>query len=181
MRASLHTINRQLIAAVFSLVFLVDSSPAAGQVPLPLGIDRYIAGLNLDQDVVVNVGEINAISVSGTVTLTFVSYSSGPNLDEVVDATTSYNVTVNGSSKKITASLDAEYSAGISVSLLLAPPGAGTSTEKTLSTTAQDMVVGFEKIAVSSLSITYTASASITAVPNGSGELRTVTLTITDN
>jgi hypothetical protein len=152
-----------------------------GQVPLPGAIDRFDSSLNLNQDVTVSVLDINSISVSGNVTLTFISYTSGLFLDDVVDASTTYNITVNGASKKITAALDAAYAPGISLFLLLTVPGTGTPIEQTLSTTGQDVLIGFGKLTDTSVPITYTARASILVAENGTGESRTVTLTLSDN
>ena len=64
--------------------------------------------------------------------------------------------------------------------LELAAPSGGSSTERTLSTTAQNLVTGLSQVTGSSLMITYTASATLSAAPNGGGETNTVTLTLTD-
>ena len=135
----------------------------------------------VSQDVVVSVDEISAFSISGSVTLTLDSFSSGPGLDEDADASTTYAVTVNGTSKKITASLDAAFGIGLSLTVLMDPPTGGVSTPQILSTTDVDLVTSFGLIAESGLTITYTASGTLQAVPNGSGVTRTVTYTLADN
>jgi hypothetical protein len=133
------------------------------------------------QIVTIVVSDINEIAVSsGSLTLTINSATAGSAPDGDTDATTSYSITTNGSSKKITAALGVAYATGISLALTLgAPTGATSAGAKTLTTTAQDMVTGITKLAESGVSISYTASATAAAVSNGAGEAQTVTLTVT--
>lgn len=133
------------------------------------------------QVVTIVVADINEIAVSsGTLSLTINSATAGSNPDADTDATTTYDITTNGSSKKITAALGSAYATGISLALTLgAPTGASSSGAVTLTTVAQDMVTGITKLAETGVSISYTASATAAAVSNGAGEAQTVTLTIT--
>ena len=137
-------------------------------------------GTMLNQSVTVSVDTINEIAVSGSVTLTIDSATAGSAPDSDTDSATTYAITVNGTGKKITGSLDSAYNTGISLQLLMGAPTGGTATQKTLSTSAQDLVTGFGKVAESGLSISYTASATVAVSSNGAGQSRTVTLTLAD-
>jgi hypothetical protein len=132
-----------------------------------------------DQDVTIVVQDSNVLSVSSsTVTLTL-SATAGSNPTDT-DNSTTYNITTNGTSKKLTGQLGAAYASGISLDINLTAPTGGSSTQKTLTTSAQDLVTGFGQIAESGLGITYSATATPSAVPNGAGEQQTVTVTLTD-
>lgn len=152
-----------------------------GQVPLPGAVAQFEPSLSLNQDVTVSVDEINVLSISNSVSVLLDSATSGSAPDPEEDATSFYDITVNGSSKKITGSLDAAYAAGITLSLKLIPPTGGSAIERVLSTFDQDLASGFGYVAETDLAITYTASATILAAPNGVGETKTVTITLTDN
>jgi hypothetical protein len=133
-----------------------------------------------NHDVTIVVPEFNLISVSGSITMVLgAPLTAGGDPVDDVDATGSFSVTSNATaSKKITASLGGAYAAGISLSANLT--GIGTSAGPVaLSTTAQDVVTGLSKVAGSG-GITYTASATSAADPNGAGETQTVTYTLTN-
>ncbi|NNE70001.1 MAG: hypothetical protein HKN29_06510 [Rhodothermales bacterium] len=164
-----------LLAGLSLFLSLVTSA----QVPLPQSVTMF-DGTWMNQSVTVSVDTINELSVSGNVTLTISTATAGSAPDEDTDAASTYAVTVNGTGKKITGSLDADYTTGITLELLLAAPTGGTAVEKTLSTAAQDLVTGFGKVAESGLTVTYTASAAVTVASNGAGQARTVTLTLAD-
>jgi len=132
-----------------------------------------------DQDVTIVLNEINVLSVSGDVSMTISTATAGSAPTDATDNSTTYNITNNGTLKKLTASLDAAYASGISLDLDLTAPTGGSSTEKTLTAVAQDLVTGINRVAESSLTIAYTASATVNAVPNGAGETQTVTVTLT--
>lgn len=140
-----------------------------------------VAAQSDTQVVTIVVADINEIAVSsGTLSLTINSATAGSNPDGDTDATTTYDITTNGSSKKITASLGSAYATGISLALTLgAPSGATSAGAKTLTTSAQDMVTGITKLSETGVSISYSATATAAAVSNGAGEAQTVTLTIT--
>lgn len=135
---------------------------------------------SFDQDVTIVVPDVNLVSASsGALTLTL-SATAGNNLS-ATDNTTTYDITTNGTSKKLTGQLDGAYASGISLALELTAPTGGSASQTTLSTTAQDLVTGVGQVAESGLSIDYTASATASASPNGAGEMRTVTVTLTDS
>lgn len=140
-----------------------------------------VVSAQANQNVTIVVGAINALSVSsGTVSMTISTATAGSAPTDATDNTTSYNITTNGSSMKLTAVLDAVYSSGISLALNLAAPTGGSSAgSTTLTAVAQDLVTGITKKAESTLSIGYTASATTVAAPNGAGETKTVTITLT--
>ena len=136
------------------------------------------------QDVTVVVEQVSSIGVSASsVTLTLNAATPGSPLTDVTDNSTTYSLTTNGTAIKITGQLDAAYAAGIALAAqLAAPTEGGTSVQRTLSTTAQDLVTGISYTNETGLSISYTASATSDAVPNagGGGETHTVTFTITN-
>jgi hypothetical protein len=138
---------------------------------------------NATQDVTVVVQEINAISVSGNVTLTISGATAGSSPTDATNAASSYSLTTNGTSKKITAALDEAYASGITLKVALtAPTASGSSAgEKTLGTSAVDVVTAVSNVAEGGLQISYTASATPGAAPNagGGGETKTVTYTVT--
>jgi len=149
--------------------------------PLPGTIQMAASSLTLSQSVTVTVQEINELSISGDVTLTIATASPGTGPDPVNNVSASYNLTTNGSNKKIIGAIDVAYSAGLSLSALLTAPSGGSASIQTLSTTAKDLASGFGLTAETGLTISYTATATINVPPNGLGETRTVTLTLMDN
>jgi len=140
-----------------------------------------LSSATLSQSVNVSVQEINELSISSDVTLTINNASAGLGPDPESNSDATYNVTTNGSSKKIIGTLDTAFPAGITLRALLSAPGTGVSIEQDISTTSVDLVTGFGRVAVTNLSITYTAIADISASPNGAGAVRMVTLTLMDN
>jgi len=140
-----------------------------------------LSSATLSQSVNVSVQEINELAISSDITLTITNASAGLGPDPVSNSAATYNVTTNGSNKKIIGTLDSEFANGITLRVLLSTPGVGIATEQDLSTTSVDLVTGFGRVAVTNLTITYTAIADITAAPNGAGASRTVTLTLMDN
>ncbi len=135
------------------------------------------------QDVTIIVEEIIEIAVSGNVTLTIDAATAGQDPDDATDNSTTYDLTTNGAGKKITGVLGADYASGISLSIALAAPAGGGTSEGTqaLGTTGVDLVTGVANLAETGLGITYTASVTGDAAPNtGAGETQTVTFTVTD-
>jgi hypothetical protein len=149
------------------------------------GLSWEAAAQTAQQTVTVVVQEINALSVSNSaVSLTINAASTaGQEPDAVTNNATTYSLTTNGENKKITAELDSEFSTGITLEAsLAAPSGSGTSAGLLpLSTSAQNLVTGLTRVKGTGLTITYSASATVAAAPNGSGEARTVVFTITSN
>jgi hypothetical protein len=84
----------------------------------------------------------------------------------ITDALTTYTVTTPAANKtyKITASLNANMPANVTLVATLAAPAGGTSQgPKTLTTVAQDMVLGIPKNTSATPMITYTLSATVLA------------------
>lgn len=133
-----------------------------------------------NHDVTIVVPEFNLISVSGSITMTLSApANAGDAPGDAVNSSGSFAVTTNATTaKKITAALGGAYASGISLSANLT--GLGTSAGAvTLTTTAQDVVTALSNVAGSG-GITYTASATSAASPNGGGESQTVTYTLTN-
>ena len=150
--------------------------------PLPGAIQMAASNLTLSQNVNVMVQQINELKIVGDVNLIISTSTPGVGLDSAVDASSAtYNLTTNDNGKKITGSIDASFSPGISLFVLLGAPAGGTAFNEELSTTAIDLVTGIGYAAQTGLTITYTATAAVSAAPNGTGETRTVTLTLMDN
>ena len=130
------------------------------------------------QTVSYEVAAINEISVSGSPSLLINDATPGSGLTSATAGGT-YAITTNQTNRKITAEIDSNMPAGVTLSVSLAAPSGGTSAGAvTLSTTAQDVVTGVSNVNQSGLSISYGLSATVAAgvVPAGN---RTVTYTIT--
>lgn len=140
------------------------------------------SNLTLSQNVTVSVQQINELTITGDVNLTISTSTPGEGLEPAIDGSSAtYSLTTNDTGKKITGSIDAPFSAGIGLFILLGAPTGGTSSYEQLNTTPIDLVTGIGYVAQTGLSITYTADVSVSAAPNGAGETRTVTLTLMDN
>lgn len=149
-----------------------------------LGCTSVAQAQSAQQNVTVVVQEINAISVSaGSVTLTIATATNpGSNPDAVTNASTTYSLTTNGSSKKVAAELSAAYAAGIELRLSAAAPTGGASTgPQLLGTTAMDLVTGLTRVSASGMPLTYGASATVAVIPNSAGETNQVTFTVTNS
>lgn len=129
------------------------------------------------QSVTFEVAEINAISVSGSPTLTVDTATNGA--IEPAEDTATYAITTNKTGKKITAMIDSAMPDGLTLKVKLdAPTGATSLDDVELGTSASDVVTGISKVAASNLTITYTLEATAEAEV-GSGS-RIVTFTLTD-
>ncbi len=142
-------------------------------------VSLTFAGNIQNQLVSFDVQPINEISVSGNPgALSISTATAGSNLADVSDATTTYNITTNGT-KRITGAIDSNMPANTSLKIQLAAPSTGTGQGAvTLSTTAGNLVTAISPVAQSNLSITYTLSASVAA--GAVSGTRTVTITLTD-
>jgi hypothetical protein len=122
---------------------------------------------------------IDEIAVTGAPTLTINSAIAGQQPQPVVNTSSTFSVSTNGTNKRITASINKLMPANTTLEIQLTAPGSGTSTGyKTLSTVAADVVTGISHVASASKTITYRFSATTAA-----GVLTdscTVTLTLTD-
>ena len=133
------------------------------------------------QTVTFQVTAIDEISVSGDPGALIVSSATaGSQPTAATDATTTYSITTNGSSKKITGDVDSAMPANTILAVTLTAPSIGSSAGSvTLTATAADLVTGIATVAEGSLSISYNFSATVTAGILTS-DTRTVTLTLTD-
>lgn len=146
-----------------------------------LGVTAIAANAQTaSHDVTIVVPEFNVLAVSGNITLTLgAPAAAGADPTPAVNNASQYLVTTNATGKKITAQISSAYSAGITLEAELSAVGSSTSAGKVaLTATAQDMVTGIGLVAGTG-SIEYTASATSAVVPNGAGETRTVTYTLT--
>lgn len=131
------------------------------------------------QQVQINVSEIAVIAVTGNVNMTINSASAGQAPDNAY-ATVAYNMTTNGTNKKISAALDTAMPTGLTLNATMAAPSGATSSGKlTLSTTSVDMVTSISKVRGTGLALNYEAVATVDASPDS--YTRTVTYTITNN
>lgn len=133
------------------------------------------------QTVTFQVTAIDEISASGDPGALIVnSATAGSQPDAATDATTSYNVTTNGSSKKITGSIDSAMPVNTTLGVTLTAPTGGSSPGQVMLTiTDQDLVTGISTLAESGMSISYQFSATAAAGVIASSN-RTVTFTFTD-
>ncbi|MCL6590273.1 MAG: hypothetical protein K6U80_10000 [Firmicutes bacterium] len=140
-----------------------------------------LAGNTGNQIVTFQVTAINEIATSGNPgPLTVNSAVAGSQPSSAIDSTTTYAITTNESSKKITGVLDSVMPANTTLKInLAAPTGATSAGDVVLSDVAADLVTGISKVAESGKTITYTFAADIAAgiIPP---TIRTVTLTVTD-
>jgi len=130
------------------------------------------------------VTDINAISVSGNPgTLTINTATAGALPDAVSDNTTSYSITTNGTTKKITAKIDTPMPTDLALRVLLnAPSTTGTlASEVALTTTEQTVVSDITPVVASGLAILYTLAPASTTPPAPTSGTKTVTFTLTDN
>lgn len=139
------------------------------------------AGNTATQTVTFEVQAINEISVSGNPgNLVVSTATAGSEPDAVTDNSTTYSITTNESSKKITGSISAAMPTNTTLQInLTAPTGGSSAGNITLGTVAADLVTGIATVAESGLTITYTFSATVDAGVVAS-DSRTVTLTLTD-
>ncbi|MBS3917992.1 MAG: hypothetical protein KG012_03790 [Deltaproteobacteria bacterium] len=143
-------------------------------------INLAMAGNTANQTVTYEVAAINESSVSGNPgALTVNAATAGSEPDEVTDSSTTYNITTNGTNKKITGQIDSVMPTGTTLKInLVAPTGGNSAGNVILTSSPADLVTGITKKKGSGLGITYKLSATVDA-----GEVapatRTVTLTIT--
>lgn len=133
------------------------------------------------QTVTFEVQAIDEISVSGNPGALIVSSATaGSQPTAATDATTSYNITTNGTNKRVTGSIGVAMPANTTLAVTLtAPTGGSGAGQVTLTTTAADLVTGISTLAESGMTISYNFSATAAAGVVAS-DTRTVTLTLTD-
>lgn len=130
------------------------------------------------QTVTYEVAAVDQISVTGSPSLVVNSATAGSGLNSATGSGT-YAVTTNGTARKITASLDTNMPAGVTLSASLdAPDGAISAGSVSLTSIAQDVVTGITELNESGLAITYTLEAALSAGVVESAN-KTVTFTVT--
>jgi hypothetical protein len=159
------------------LIWAATAYSVVAQVPLPEMSALQGSGISiLTQDVSVSVAEFAIVSVSASTASLTVSDG-----NEAVNNSTTYSITVNGGSKKLTGVLDADYSGTVALDIELSPPPGAVASRQTLNTSVLDLVTGIGHTAGADLVVTYYGNASPSEPPNGAGETRTVTITLTDS
>lgn len=155
-----------IVLSVLMLVFLLSGMAMASNI--------------VTQTVTYQVDAINEISVSGNpaaLIITAATAGSAPN--SVNDASTTYAITTNETSRKITGAINTAMPTGLTLTVQLAAPTGGTSAGAvTLTAVAADLVTGISTLNESTKTITYQLSATSAAgvVPSAT---KTVTLTLT--
>lgn len=139
-----------------------------------------MAASTATQTVTFQVSSINELSVSGDPGALDVNAAvAGSQPTEVSDNSTTYAITTNGSTMKLTGAIDSAMPSGVTLKAnLAAPTASGTSAgDVSLSTTAADLVTSITQVAEGSLSITYKLDATVAAGVVASST-KTVTLTL---
>ena len=133
------------------------------------------------QTVTYQVSAINEISVSGNpAALVVSSATAGSQPTAATDNSTSWAITTNESSKKVTGAINTAMPANTTLSVTLAAPTGGSSAGAvSLSATAADLVTSISTLAESGLTITYSFSATASAGVIASAQ-KTVTFTVAD-
>ena len=132
------------------------------------------------QTVTYEVQGINELSVSGNPgALTVSVATAGSQPTAATNATTTYSFTTNLAGGKITAEIDTDMPAGLTLTANLQTPGGAASTAGavTLSSVAVDAVTGIDKQVASAKTITYSLTANVSAGVVASAT-KTVTLTL---
>lgn len=145
-----------------------------------VGVASTATAQPVTQDVTIAVNAVSQIAVTGGAqSLTISTATAGSALTNA-SATVSWAVTTNQTNQKVTASVDQNLPAGVTLSAQLEAPSAGglSTGPNPLSTTASDLVTGMSTLAESGLDLIYTLSATLAAGTVAS-TTRTVTYTIT--
>jgi len=139
-----------------------------------------MAGNTAQQTVTYQVDAINEISVSDNPdNLVINSATAGSQPNEDTDNTTTWAITTNQTSRKMTGSINSNMPANVTLEInLIAPTGGVSEGDVSLSSIDADLVTSIETVAESGLTITYTLSATVAAgvVPQAQ---KTVTITLT--
>lgn len=148
-----------------------------------LGFVFGITGLgmaadNVNQTVTFEVSAINEISVSGNpAAMTVSAATAGSQPTEVSNALTTYSITTNETTMKITGVLDEAMPANVTLKINLATVGGTNVPDVTLTASPASLVTGITQLVESANTITYKLSATVAAGIVAS-DTRTVTLTI---
>lgn len=143
-----------------------------------LGLARPASAQTATQTVTFEVQAINQISVSGNPsTLSVNTATAGSAPTSASNNSTTWAITTNELSKKVTAAINSNMPTGVTLSVNLAAPTGASSSTVSLSTVAGDAVTGISQLNQGSLIITYTLAATTTAGTVASTS-RTVTFTV---
>ncbi|MFH1452504.1 MAG: hypothetical protein ABIH00_00810 [Armatimonadota bacterium] len=139
------------------------------------------AGSTDTQTVYFEIDAINEIAFDADETLTINAATAGsePDEDSVV---CKYAITTNDTTgKKITGALNVNMPTATMINIETDAPSTGsTAGEKTLNTTAQDLVTSIETVAQSSINYTLYLDANVNAGLPADGS-RVITFTLTDS
>ena len=154
---------------------------------IALSVTMGLMGSNViaadNDDVVINyqIVAIDELNFDGSLSLTIDSATAGSEPTDATDnSSVTYDVTTNGTNKKISCALDNNMPANTGLYVnLTAPSASGTSAgELALSTTSVDVVTGISSVAEAGIGSAWRFSATIAAgVISGS---RTATFTLQD-
>jgi hypothetical protein len=148
---------------------------------IPAGLVQ--ASNQATQTVTLAVSAINEISVSAaTLSMTVSAATAGSQPTAVTNTATSYAITTNcaENGKKITAILNTAVPPNTTLKITLAAPTGGSSEgQKTLTTSAVNVVTGVDAVAESGMQISYEFSATVAAGVVSATDV-VVTLTIAD-
>jgi hypothetical protein len=123
---------------------------------------------------------INELNVDdASVTLTISTATAGQQPDSAT-ASTTYDITTNETTKKLTAALDTDMPAGLTLRANVTAPTGGTGSGWTaLSSTAADVVTAISKVAEPNLAWNFSLNATVSAGVVAAAS-KTCTLTLTD-
>ncbi|MBI4859400.1 MAG: hypothetical protein HY815_03960 [Candidatus Riflebacteria bacterium] len=131
------------------------------------------AGNQANQTVNFEVKAINELSVSGSPgSLAVEVATAGSEPTDDTEESTTFNLTTNGSSKKVTAVIASAMPSGVTLKIKL-----DTSPDVTLTDTAADVLTGLTKTTLSGKTVKYTLSATV-AAGVVAADSRVVTLTL---
>ena len=143
-----------------------------------------VAAVTANQTVTFEVQAVNEIVVSGNpAAMTVITATAGSDPDSVTDSSTTYSISTNQSSKKITGQVTSGGNMPANVTLevsLAAPAGSSSAGYVTLNSTgASNLVTAISSLAESNKTITYRLSATVNAGAVAS-DTRVVTFTLSD-
>jgi hypothetical protein len=127
------------------------------------------------QTVTFRVEPINQIAVVGDPVITLRDAVAGHAPSSITVSGGTWAVTTNQPAAKVTASLDSDLPAGLTLSVMLdAPAGATTNGFQALRVTPVELVENLSRVAVSSLPLSYRLDAASTAGVVAAGTRRVV-------
>jgi hypothetical protein len=128
------------------------------------------------------INELNIDGASVTLTVTGASTTAGAQPTSAA-ANTTYDITTNVSNpahKKLTAAIDSDMPAGLTLTLDVTAPSTGTGAgSTTISHTAADVVTAISAVAESDIAMSFGMSANVSAGTVSTAS-KTLTLTLTD-